>query len=89
MSTKIILGMELGTERRALIESAAQDLSLDESAIASLDKGEAILSSNFSRFAVPFAVPLFENLIQQSKQDALSNPLHDEKQAKRFPELQP
>nr|MDO8079214.1 ATP-binding protein [Candidatus Freyarchaeota archaeon] len=60
MNTKIIMGNEMALERRAIIESAAQDLSEENRTIASLDKGEAIISSNFTKFAVPIQVPLFE-----------------------------
>jgi uncharacterized protein len=59
MNTKIILGMEMSTERQAIIESAPQDLSADNRNIASLDKGEALVSSTFTRFAVPIKIPLF------------------------------
>jgi len=60
MNTKIILGLEMKAERNAIIESASQDLSSDEKSIASLDVGEAIVSSNFSRFAVPVKVESFD-----------------------------
>ncbi|MBI5073108.1 ATP-binding protein [Candidatus Woesearchaeota archaeon] len=60
MNTKIILGTEMAAERQAIIESAAQDLSQAQRAIASLDKGEAIVTSNFARFALPIKAPLFE-----------------------------
>jgi hypothetical protein len=63
MNTKIILGNEMGPERKAIIESAAQDLSDDYQNIGSLDKGEAIITSNFSKFAVPIKIPLFEDLV--------------------------
>ncbi|MGB9135494.1 MAG: ATP-binding protein, partial [Candidatus Bathyarchaeia archaeon] len=66
MNTKIILGNELATERQTVMESAAQDLSSDDRTIASLDKGEAIVSSNFTRFAVPVQIPLFESYIEKS-----------------------
>jgi hypothetical protein len=33
--------------------------------IASLDKGEAIVSSIFTRFAVPIQIPLFESYIEK------------------------
>jgi len=66
MNTKIILGNELSSERSAIIDSASQDLSSDDQNIASLDKGEAIISSNFSRFAVPIQVPLFEEYIKKN-----------------------
>jgi DNA helicase HerA-like ATPase len=69
MNTKIILGIEMATERQAVIESAAQDLSDDARAIASLDKGEAIITSNFTRFAIPIRIPLFSELITQTKID--------------------
>lgn len=63
INTKIILGTEMKPERQALIESAAQDLSEDDRAIASLDKGEAIVTSNFARFALPIKIPLFRDLV--------------------------
>lgn len=56
MNTKIILGIELRPERQAIIESAAQDLSSDDRMIASLDKGEAIVTSSFLPFAMPIKV---------------------------------
>lgn len=64
MNTKIILGNEMGPERRALIDSAAQDLSDDYQTIGSLDKGEAIVTSTFTKFAVPIRIPLFEDFIE-------------------------
>ncbi|MFH1173736.1 MAG: ATP-binding protein [archaeon] len=60
MNTKIILGVEMQTERIALIESCAHDLSKDQRTIASLDKGEAIVSSNFAKFAIPIKIPFFD-----------------------------
>ena len=56
INTKIILGIELKPERQAIIESAAQDLSSDDRMIASLDKGEAIVTSNFLSFAMPIRI---------------------------------
>jgi DNA helicase HerA-like ATPase len=73
MNTKIILGNELAVERHAVMESAAQDLSSDDRTIASLDKGEAIVSSNFTRFAVPIQIPLFDSYIQESPQSKEKN----------------
>ena len=66
MSTKIILGLEMGQERQAVIESAAQDLSKDDRTIASLDKGEALVTSTFTRFATPIYVPLFKDIIKNA-----------------------
>jgi len=65
MNTKIILGTEMKNERQAIIESAAQDLSRDDRTIASLDKGEALITSNFARFATPVKVPLFSEFVKQ------------------------
>lgn len=64
MNTKIILGTEMNTERQAIIESASQDLSSDDRAIASLDVGECIVSSNFARFAIPLKIPDFDKRTQ-------------------------
>jgi DNA helicase HerA-like ATPase len=65
MNTKIILGTEMNTERQAIIESAAQDLSSDGRSIASLDKGEAIITSNFARFALPVSIPFFDEEVKK------------------------
>ncbi len=65
MNTKIILGIEMAPERQSIIESAAQDLSTDNRNIASLDKGEAIITSNFARFATPIKIPLFEEFVKK------------------------
>jgi DNA helicase HerA-like ATPase len=67
INTKIILGNEMATERRAIIDSAAQDLVDDDRTIASLDKGEAIVTSIFTKFAVPIQVPLFDDLVKEQK----------------------
>lgn len=71
MNTKIILGNEMVLERQAIISSASQDLSDDDRNIASLDKGEAIVSSIFVPFAMPIKIPLFEDLVknQESKKN--------------------
>lgn len=62
INTKIILGIEMAPERQAIIESASQDLSEDSRNIASLDTGEAIISSNFSKFATPVKIPFFDDI---------------------------
>ncbi len=66
MNTKIILGLEMMNERQAIIDAAAQDLSQDARAIASLDKGEAIVTSTFTRFAVPLKIPLFKEFVKRT-----------------------
>ena len=43
-----------------MMESASQDLSTDDRAIASLDKGEAIVTSTFVPFALPIKIPFFD-----------------------------
>lgn len=67
MNTKVILGIEMNNERQAIIDSAAQDLSSDSRAIASLDKGEAIITSNFARFATPVKIPLFTEMVKETQ----------------------
>jgi len=69
MNTKIILGIEMAAERQAIIDSAAQDLSSDDRAIASLDTGEAIISSNFTKFALPVKVPLFSDMVKKTQNE--------------------
>lgn len=64
MNTKIILGNEMKQEREAIIASASQDLSEDDKNIASLDKGEAIITSIFVPFAMPIKIPLFEDIVK-------------------------
>jgi len=69
LNTKIILGNEMKSERDAIISSAPQDLSKDSKMIASLDKGEAIVSSIFTKFPVPVKVDLFEDIVDSSRQE--------------------
>ena len=68
INTKIILGMEMAPERQAIIESASQDLSADNRNIAALDKGEAIITSNFTSFAIPVKIPLFSDIAKVKKE---------------------
>lgn len=74
MNTKIILGNEMSAERNAIIDSSAQDLSYDDRNIASLDKGEAIVSSIFTKFAVPIKIPLFKEYVNLSSEMVKSRP---------------
>ena len=64
MNTKIILGMEMNKERDIIISSSPQDLSKDSKIIASLDKGEGIITSIFTRFAIPFKAYLFKDVVK-------------------------
>ena len=63
LNTKIILGNEMEDERRAIIASASQDLSADYKLLGALDKGEALVSSVFTKFAIPIQIPLFEEIV--------------------------
>ncbi len=67
LNTKIILGNEMKSERDAIISSAPQDLSKDSKMISSLDKGEAIVSSIFTKFAIPIKIELFEEIIDSQR----------------------
>ena len=67
MNTKIILGLEMNSERQAVMESAPQDLSQDNRNIAALDKGEALVTSTFTKFAVPVKVPLFKEFAKKGE----------------------
>ncbi len=66
INTKIILGIEMKPERQAIIESASQDLSDDDRTIASLDIGEALITSNFARFVTPISIPYFEDVVKNT-----------------------
>ena len=66
INTKIILGIEMKPERQAIIESASQDLSDDDRTIASLDIGEALITSNFARFVTPISIPYFEEVVKKT-----------------------
>ena len=60
----------MSTERRSIIDCAAQDLSEEDKTIGSLDKGEAIVSSVSTKFAIPIYTPLFEDIARrESKKD--------------------
>ena len=65
MNTKIILGNEMKQERDAIIASASQDLSSDDRNIASLDRGEAIITSIFVPFAMPIKIKHFDDLVDE------------------------
>lgn len=72
MNTKIILGIEMKPERQAIIESAAQDLSENDRSIASLDVGEAMVTSNFAKFVLPLKVPFFGDIVTEKEKEATS-----------------
>ncbi len=74
INTKIIMGTEMKPERDALIDSAAHDLRKDERQIAALDKGEAIVTSTFARFALPIKIPLFADIVKSTPKPKRSFP---------------
>ena len=59
----------MSTERHSIIESSSQDISDENRTIASLDKGEAIISSIFTKFPIPVKIPLFEDVLQNSSSE--------------------
>ena len=69
INTKVILGIEMVNERRIMMQNSSQDLSEDDRNIASLNKGEAIISSIFSKFAIPVNIPLFEEMVKEYSKD--------------------
>ena len=75
MNTKIILGIEMNSERQAVIESSPQDLSQDNRTIAALDKGEALVTSTFTKFAVPIKIPLFQEFVKRQKNEVVRQSL--------------
>ena len=77
MNTKIILGVEMGSERQAVIESSPQDLSQDSRNIASLDKGEALVTSVFTKFAVPIKIPFFPDFVKGSQVEKVERNFSD------------
>jgi uncharacterized protein len=72
MNTKIILGIEMNSERQAVIESSPQDLSQDNRNIAALDIGEALVTSTFTKFAVPVKIPLFQEFAKKEEKVSMS-----------------
>ena len=69
INTKIILGNEMSAERHSIIENSSQDISDENRTIASLDKGEAIISSIFTKFPIPIKIPLFDDILQNPSPD--------------------
>ena len=65
MNTKIILGLEMAQERESVVNSSAQDLKELSKSIAQLDIGEAIVSSTFTKFAIPIKVNNFEEVVKK------------------------
>lgn len=66
MNTKILLGMEMEKERNIVISSSPQDLSKDSRIIASLDKGEGIITSIFTKFPIPFRAYNFDDILNEA-----------------------
>ncbi|MFW6026088.1 MAG: ATP-binding protein, partial [Candidatus Woesearchaeota archaeon] len=69
LNTKIIMGTEMSSERNALIDSSAQDLTEFSHAISSLNIGEALITTTFTNFAVPIKTKLFEKELKKYKKE--------------------
>ncbi len=69
LNTKIILGNDMESERSAIISSAPQDLSKDSKTIASLTRGEAIISSIFTMFPIPVKMDRFEEMVDRIRRE--------------------
>jgi len=87
MNTKIILGIEMASERQAIIESASQDLGSDGRMIGSLAKGEAIITSSFLPFALPLSIPFFPDIVAKRLNDEKGDIKSDSLSRRAFPEL--
>lgn len=64
MNTKIILGTPSPSDRNAVVESAAQDISDESKEVQILDKGEAIIVSPFVIFPLPVKIFLFDEILK-------------------------
>lgn len=71
INTKVILGTEMAQERQAIIDSSSQDISSDSKNIAGLGRGEAIVSSAFTKFALPIKFSKFTKKVSKVKGPAL------------------
>ncbi len=72
LNTKIILGTPAPNDRKALIESAAHDISGEDKEIQMLDKGEAIITSPFIPIPIPVKIFLYSDYISNLKSEDLS-----------------
>ncbi|MCX8203068.1 MAG: ATPase, partial [Nitrososphaeria archaeon] len=84
IGTKVIMGNEMALERKAIAESAAQDLADFDRIIAGLEVGEAIVSSIFSKFPVPVKVPRFEELAARDRKAGKEQARAQPAPAKRY-----
>ncbi len=65
MNTKIILGIPAPSDRRAVVESSAQNISDEGTEIQMLDTGEALITSPFIKFPLPVKIFYFDDLIKK------------------------
>jgi len=72
MNTKVILGIPSPSDRQAIINSSAQDISDESIEIQMLDKGEALITSPFIKFPLPVKVYLFDELIKNKSKEQLN-----------------
>ena len=69
MNTKVILGIPSPADRKAVVDSAAQEISDEMTEIQMLDVGEAIITSPFVDFPLPVKIYKFEDIIEKKKED--------------------
>ncbi len=72
MNTKVILGITSPSDRQAIINSSAQDISDESVEIQMLDKGEALITSPFIIFPLPVKVHHFETQLSNNKKEELN-----------------
>lgn len=71
INTKIILGTPAAEDRRALVESSAQNIRDEEREIQMLDVGEAIITSPFVKFPYSIKIYNFEELVEEELKEEI------------------
>ncbi|MCD6547188.1 MAG: ATP-binding protein [Nanoarchaeota archaeon] len=69
MNTKVILGLPAPADRKAVINSSAQNISDEDVEIQILDMGEALVTSPFVKFPLPVKIFKFEEQIKRLQKD--------------------
>ncbi len=65
MNTKVILGIPSPSDRQAVINSSAQDITDEATEIQMLDTGEALITSPFIIFPLPVKIHKFDDLLDK------------------------
>ena len=69
MNTKVILGIPSPEDRRAVVNSSAQNISDETKEIQMLDVGEALITSPFVDFPLPVKIHNFDELLKNKRND--------------------